>query len=136
MVEYTIRFLEKDELELILQLARELNESLSEDVLADRLKEMPGQGYQCLAVFDGDSVIGVCGIWVTTRFYCGKQVEVDNVVVSGDYRGKGIGKLIMEQVYKYAESIGCGTVELNAYVRNYNAHKFYINEGCRIIGYH
>ena len=132
----TCRILDQGEYDLILPLAHLLNEEAPISLLKERLGEMMNQGYQCLAAFDGEEIVGICGMWITTRFYCGKQVEVDNVVVVRSYRSKGIGKIMMNWVYDYAASIGCATCELNAYVSNGGAHRFYFKEGFDILGFH
>lgn len=136
MEHITLKLLEKDNFDLILPLVSDLNPGLSEDLLKERLQEMSSQNYQCLIATEGDTVVGVCGFWITTRFYCGKQVEVDNVVVSESMRSKGLGKQMMQWIYDYGRSIGCKTCELNTYVTNSPSHKFYYNEGFAILGFH
>lgn len=74
--------------------------------------------------------------WLTTRFYSGKQLEVDNVIVHKDYRSKGYGALLLGYIDKWAEENDCLTVELNTYVTNSPSHKFYFNQGHTIVGYH
>ena len=74
-------------------------------------------------------------MWITTRYYCGKFVEPDNVVINKEYRNKGIGKKLMAWIYDYARNNGCIWSELSAYVTNPRAHKFYLNEGYNILGY-
>ena len=42
----------------------------------------------------------------------------------------------MDWLEKHAKTIGCEALELNAYVTNHAAQKFWMNEGHRIIGFH
>ena len=113
-----------------------LNPGVPEALLAERLETMTGQGYRCAAALEGDEIVGVCGIWVTTRLYCGLQIEADNVVVLPEARSRGVGRALMAWVYRYARSIGCETVELNAYLANLRAHEFYRADGFDVLGYH
>ncbi|MCR2831878.1 hypothetical protein NR402_16590 [Acidithiobacillus ferrooxidans] len=88
--EMMIRLLAKDELAMILPLVQELNPGVPPDVLAQRLQDMSEEGYQCAAAFADDCCIGVAGIWLGTRFWCGRYLDVDNVIVGPTYRGAGI----------------------------------------------
>ena len=132
----TVSLIPAADLSTILPLVQVLNPALDEALLATRLNEMVGQGYQCAGAYDGDMLVGVCGIWVATRFYCGKYLEPDNVVVHPDYRSRGVGQTLMAWVYDYARSLNCEVVELNSYVSSPRAHKFYFGEGFGILGFH
>jgi GNAT superfamily N-acetyltransferase len=131
-----IRFLDRHELPQVLPLVQKLNPGLDPGLLAQRLEEMTGTAYKCVAAFMGEKIIGICGLWESVRFYSGRQIEVDNVIVDEDYRSQQVGKKLMEWVYGYARETGCNTVELNTYVGNPRSHKFYYNEGFVILGFH
>lgn len=132
----TISLIPVDHLSSILPLVKILNPGIENVVLERRLHEMVKQGYQCAGAYLENRLVSVCGLWVTTRFYCGKQIEPDNVIVDPQFRSIGIGKKLMEWVYEYARGLGCETCELNARVENSPSHKFYFNEGFLIFGYH
>ena len=134
--EILIRLLAKDELAMILPLVQELNPGVSSDVLAQRLQDMTAQGYQCAAAFVDDCCIGVAGIWLGTRFWCGRYLDVDNVIVDPTYRGAGIGQQLMDWVERYAHREDCEIMVLDAYVTNHPEHKFYQRNGYQIVGYH
>ena len=87
----TVILIPTSELNVILPLVKMLNPSIDEALLARRLSEMLGQGYQCAGAYAGEQLVGICGLWVATRFYCGKYIEPDNVVVHPDYRSMGVG---------------------------------------------
>ncbi len=120
----------------ILPLLQELNTVDSKAVLTERVLEMTTQNYECVGVYLKDELIGMAGLWFCTRHYCGKSIEADHVVISKDHQSKGIGKLLFEWIYKYAKAKGCMTAELNAYTGNTASHKFYYNEGFKILGFH
>ena len=124
------------ELLSILPLVKILNPDIDEAVLARRLEEMPGQGYQCAGAYFEGRLVGICGLWIATRFYCGKYLEPDNVVVYPDFRSLGVGQKLMAWVYDYARAQNCEVAELNSYVVSPRSHKFYFNEGFRILGFH
>ena len=132
----TVSLIPTDQLRVILPLVKSLNPDIDEALLARRLEEMVGQGYQCAGAYQNGQLVGICGLWVATRFYCGKYLEPDNVVVHPDFRSLGVGQKLMAWVYDYARSLGCEVVELNSYVGSPRAHKFYFGEGFGILGFH
>ncbi len=132
----TVSLIPIDQLHVILPLVKMLNPDIDEAVLARRLDEMPGQGYQCAGAYLEGQLVGICGLWIATRFYCGKHLEPDNVVVHPDYRSLGVGQKLMAWVYDHARAQSCQVVELNSYVGSPRAHKFYFKEGFAILGFH
>ena len=134
---FTFKIINPSEINSIIPLIQKLtNNANTETVLKERFAEMVTQNYECAGVFDGDTLIGISGMWFQTRHYSGKSMEVDHVYIEEDYQGKGLGKQFFKWLYEYAKSKGCNTSELNTYVQNYPSHKFYYNEGYEIYGYH
>ena len=123
--------------EAILVLAEEVNSKVSMEELRSRLTEMFSyQSYCCFGLKDGDELVAMSGGWMTTKFYSGKQLEVDNVAVASKYRSQGIGAELLSCMEAWAKDQGCISVELNTYVYNDKSHKFYFNQDYTIIGYH
>ena len=112
------------------------NGAISEELLNERILEMAEQNYECLGMYKGNDLIGICGMWFQTRHYAGKSCEIDHVIIDNAYRGLGIGNKMMEFVYDHAKSKGCRWVELNTYVDNFASHKFYNNQNFVAKGYH
>ncbi|WP_226819104.1 GNAT family N-acetyltransferase [Acidithiobacillus montserratensis] len=134
--EVLIRLLGHQDLPIILPLVQLLNPTVSPEQLAQRLQEMTGQGYECAAVFMEDNCVGVAGIWLGTRFWCGRYLDVDNVVVDPAYRDCGIGQQLMNWVENYARHQRCEIMVLDAYVTNQAARRFYERNGYQIVGHH
>jgi hypothetical protein len=59
---------------------------VSEELLKERFAEMVTQNYECAVIFEGDVLIGLSGIWFSTRHYAGKTVEIDHVYIREAYR--------------------------------------------------
>jgi len=100
------------------------------------LDDMIAHGYRMVTITEGEECLGLCGIWVTTKFYSGKYLEMDNVVVALEHRSRGIGKLLTDYVTELARQEGCVTIMLDAYLENEKAHIFYEREGFVKKGYH
>lgn len=127
----------KKDLQLVIPYIMELGEYKTEKaVLEERLAEMFDQNYECFGVYYEGKLIGIFGLWFMTRHYAGKSVEPDHIFIDPSYQNRGIGKEIFEFIFNYAQERGCETAELNSYVHNFRSHKFYMNHGFVIKGYH
>lgn len=133
---YYIALIPSNKILSIMPLVKILNPGTDEKTLKQRLDEMLSQGYECAGVYDGDMLIGICGIWIITKLYVGKHIEPDNVTIHPDYRNKGIGEILMQWIYDYGRSKGCIASELNCYLSNPKGQKFWFNEGYTILGFH
>ncbi|WP_299782764.1 GNAT family N-acetyltransferase [uncultured Formosa sp.] len=129
--------LQKEELPKIIPLMQKFTQNKhSDDLLFERFSEMFDQNYECIGLYYDDILIGICGLWFSTRHYIGRSVELDHVYIDETYRNKGLGKQFFTWIYEYAKGKGCEAAELNTYVQNFPSHKFYYNEGFNILGYH
>lgn len=59
----------------------------------------------------------------------GKRLHIGEFAVDGNYRGKGIGKALLEEVNKYAAKYGYNALDLMVSVSNISATNFYKNNG-------
>ena len=133
---YNFRLIPQKDISSIIPLLRILNDAISEETLHERLHEMVAQGYECVGAYDEGRLIGISGLWTLTKYYVGRHIEPDNVVILPEYRGKAVGEKLMEWIYAYGRSKGCVASELNCYVTNSGGQKFWANEGYRVIGFH
>ncbi|MCB4799636.1 GNAT family N-acetyltransferase [Neotamlana laminarinivorans] len=134
---FDFKIIEKENILNILPLVEKLNDfKISKEVLKERILEMTEQNYECAGVFFKGELVGICGLWYCTRHYSGKSTEVDHVFIEEKFRGQGIGKQFFKWIYNYLKTKGFEAIELNTYTTNYASHKFYYNEGFKILGYH
>lgn len=132
-----IRPLTFNDFNLFSPLVHELmGHTVDKSLLKQRYSEMFQQNYECFGIYDSDKLIGVFGLWFMTRHYAGKSCEQDHVYILPENRNGGLGKKVFKWIFNYAISKGCETFELNSYVNNYPSHKFYMNLGYDIKGYH
>ncbi len=117
-------------------LIRQISPGVTEDCYAHMLDDMLAHGYRMGAIFEVDTCVGISGIWVATKIYSGRYLEMDKVVVADTHRSKGIGKLLTDFIEKLALAEGCEMMMLDAYLENEKAHAFYEREGFTKRGYH
>jgi GNAT superfamily N-acetyltransferase len=100
------------------------------------LLDMISKSYRQVAVFEGETCVGLSGFWFGTKLWTGKYIEIDNFIVHPDFRQKGIGKLISEFIDEKAKELHCTCIVLDAFTGNFPAHRFYYNQGYAPKGFH
>lgn len=121
----------------IMRLAKQLNPDKRIEELNSSITEMFSFiNYRCFGLFRGTELIGISSGWITVRFYSGKQIELDNVIIDNNIRSSGLGRKFLELIEVWANENSCKTIELNTYVQNSRSHKFYFNLGYSILGFH
>ena len=100
------------------------------------LREMIPHNYAQLAVFDEEICVGLTGFWTGTKLWSGKYIEIDNFIVHPDHRQKGVGKAMTNYLNQKAKELGCTMIVLDAFTRNFKAHRFYYNQGYSPKGFH
>lgn len=133
----TMKILTPNNIPDILPLIQQLNPNTPIEILEDRQQQMfQFDNYKCFGFYKNEKLIGLSSGWITVKLYSGKQIEMDNVIMDSTFQSKGYGKLFVIEIEAWAVANDCKTVELNAYVQNDKAHKFYFKEGYRVIGFH
>lgn len=132
---YTFSLITKENIHSIIPLLKILDKNTSETLLISRLNEMLLQGYECVGIYENDKLIGTSGIWIRTKYYIGKHIEPDNVIILPEYRNQGIGEALMKWIYDYGQKQGCVGSELNCYISNDKGIKFWHNQDFKIIGF-
>ena len=100
------------------------------------LLDMISKSYRQVAVFEGETCVGLSGFWFGTKLWTGKYIEIDNFIVHPKYRKKGIGKLLTQFIDEKAKELNCTCIVLDAFTGNFEAHRFYYNQGYVPRGFH
>lgn len=126
----------KEEMLANLCVLQEVYPSLTLEEYSRELDEMLPHRYGQVGVFEGNQCLGVSGYWLGTKLWCGKYLELDNVVVAEAHRSKGVGKLIFDYLLEKGQREGVTMLALDSYTSNFKAHKFFYNEGYAPCGFH
>lgn len=121
----------------VLKLLKLLNPKMNKSKLEESLTsmvEMPN--YKCFALFQDAELIGISSGWTTVRIYCGKQLELDNVIIDSKIQSKGFGKYFVNAIKQWSISNSYKSLGLNTYIENSRSHKFYFNQGFKVLGFH
>ena len=100
------------------------------------LNEIKEKNGKCYLAIENDKVVGlIMGCIVKYEEYdyldykCPKMGEVTELVVSKNVRGKGIGKLLLNNIEEYFKSKNCEYIKIDVFSYNENAIKFYEKDG-------
>jgi GNAT superfamily N-acetyltransferase len=131
-----IRALKAAEIPSIFPLVQLNNPNLTKAMFTKRLADMLPYGYHAVAAFDGGKMVGVSGFWLRSRFWCGRQLDIDNFFVHPDYRSHGIGSKMVKWLEKRAIAEQCELIVLDTYADYFLAQRFYHREGFVSTGFH
>jgi GNAT superfamily N-acetyltransferase len=116
---------------------RQLYTKMDEKSYEKNIDEMmSGNNYHMIGVYFQGKLIAVSSYWVLTRFYCGKYIQIGNMVVDGNVRSKGIGEKLLKYIEEKGRDLGCEKFILDSYTENKKSHKLYFNEGFFVEGLH
>lgn len=100
--------------------------NLSDEILKeDLIKNF--EKLSTLIICDNDTIVGYLSYVIKERHT--KKLDVDQLVIMEQYRGKGFGKKLMDKVKEIALKNNCGRVELNCWLFNENALSMYEHIG-------
>jgi ribosomal protein S18 acetylase RimI-like enzyme len=132
----TVRRAALEDADAIYYLARDLADALGDqrprpDAVRARLGELLEEPRVRVLVAEGeDGVVGAASIWIKPDLAHGDAViEVPMLVVSGNARRRGVGKLLVEEIQSIAAAENAALIELVATKENDVARAFYRSLG-------
>ena len=100
-------------------------DNLSDEELKNNLikvlEELP-----VIVILDNGTVVGYLAYFIKKHR---KKLEVDQLVILEEYRGKGLGKKLMDEATRIAKANECNRIELNCWLFNENALAMYEHIG-------
>ena len=116
-------------------LHRQLRPALDADYPA-QIERMIPEGARLAQLVD-DGEVRAIALWrVFETTYCGRRLEIEDLVSDEAHRSKGYGKAMLRWLTDRATELGCPTTTLHSAVHRDRAHRFYFREGFHILGFH
>jgi len=82
-------------------------------------------------------VVGFISVHIITNLWAqGCLLQIEELVVHETLRGKGIGRLLVDQALALGEESGCRSVEVTSAIHRSGAHRFYESCGFKKMAYH
>ena len=122
-----IRKLEKSDKKEFLNLLSQLTDignitdNSFNDRFNDRFNDLSSNKYLDIYVIIYNSILVACGtIYIEPKFIhnCGKIAHIEDIVVKKEFRGKGLGKQIIEHLKKVANLSNCYKIILSCSKKN------------------
>lgn len=127
---FIIRSAEIKDSESILELARQLGYESDSKAIKNRLSEILKKSDHCVyAALENGKIIGWIHGFYSLRVESDSFVEIGGLVVDADYRKKGIGKLLVEEIIRWAYSKKCKKVRVRCNTVRKETHAFYLKTG-------
>lgn len=133
-----IRPLTSSDLAEAARLLGTLNQETPLPVLRERLETILAEHphYRLVGAFAGDRLVGVCGAWIATKIWCGRYLEIDNLVVAPELRSSGVGTRLIRHLEALGREMDCKLIVLDTYTANHPSHRLYHRLGFEIWGFH
>ena len=124
-------------LELYDELTEEKRHLSLDDVQPVFAKIISMPGHELLVAEEDGVVVGTMVLFIVPNLSHGALpwAIVENMVIDGRYRRKGIGRLLMEYAITNARQTGCYKVQLLSNKKRHEAHNFYRSLGFEASAY-
>lgn len=94
------------------------------------------QGYRLLAALHGQTLVGLAGYRTTENLIYGRFVYLDDLVVSPERQGSGLGAALLSAVREEAVRLQCENLVLDTGLHMALAQRFYFRQGLLAKGMH
>jgi GNAT superfamily N-acetyltransferase len=138
MPDVRIQLLAAGDLASAATLLTQLNPETPAALIAERLHTLLADHshYELFGAFSAGKLVGVAGAWIATKIWCGRYLEIDNLVVESGLRSAGIGSLLIQHLEALARQRDCKILVLDSYTANHPSHRLYHRLGFEIWGFH
>ena len=137
-MDYTFQLLETPaDQRASFELMRVLRPHLSDpDAYVAQLSRQTRQGYRLLAISNGQGMVGLAGYRELENLIYGRFIYVDDLVISPQLQGSGVGATLLNAVREEAVRRGCDHFVLDTGLHMALAQRFYFRQGLLARGMH
>ena len=139
-MEYTIRKARIEDMEQVLNLVQELadfeNEPDAVEVTKDDLvKDGFGEQkmFQCFVAETEKGIVGIALVYPRYSTWKGPVIHLEDLIVSENMRGSGLGTALLDQVVKYGAELGVKRISWEVLDWNEPAIDFYEKKGANVL---
>lgn len=130
--QFLIRPLTVDDAAAVADLSGQLGYPESPDKFRGRLRAMLQlEDHFALAAARGTELLGWIHAAVERHLQVDDAVVIGGLVVAEAVRGRGVGRLLCQEVEGRARQLGFSRVRVRSQIKREDAHRFYLREGYR-----
>ena len=130
----TVREMLVEDAEAVALLSGQLGYPLSkEQILINIENVMQSKMHTAFVALHEKNIVGWIGAAQAMMIEVMKHCEINGLVIDEQYRGKGIGKLLVEKVRQWAKVNGNDKLTLHCNTKRTEAHLFYEHMGFKEI---
>jgi len=116
--------------EAIAALLGELGYPTTSTHVEERLAGLSTPDYAVFVAIADESIAGLMGLHRLMGLHLSQPgCYVNALVVAADWRGRGIGKLLLDRAESWGRANGCGRITLTSADHRRDAHNFYEHNG-------
>jgi len=97
------------------------------------VQELDSRSAVLVAVVPRAGVVGWVGIAESRTLTSSDRAEVHGLVVEDEYRGNGVGELLMQAAENWARRRGCTSMRVLSNTVRERAHRFYVRLGYEVL---
>ena len=139
-MDFTIRKAEKEDMSQVLELINELaiyeKEPDAVEVTVTDLEEK-GFGkqpaFQCFVAESNKKIHGIALVYKRFSTWKGEVLHLEDLIVSEQMRGKGLGAALLDEVVKYGKQLGVKRISWEVLDWNEPAIDFYEKKGANVM---
>ncbi len=137
---YSIRAAAAEDMPQVLHLIQELAsfekednavEVTSEDLIRDGFGDE--KLFQCFVAETDDSIVGMALVYPRYSTWKGPVIHLEDLIVTEQMRGSGLGSALLTEVVKYGNSLGVKRISWEVLDWNEPAITFYEKKGARVM---
>ena len=130
----SIRTAQVDDAARLAELSHQLGYPSDEEQLRLRLARILGATLHSAWVVEHTHeeethVVGWMHAFVDLRLESDARAEIGGLVVDEDWRGRGVGSMLVEKASNWARQRGVDAVRVRSNVKRDDAHRFYLERG-------
>lgn len=125
-MEFTVREIKQSDSTAVTQLTVQLGYPLTEEEIARNIRVViASKSHSAFVAEHGQKVVGWIGVSQAIMIEFNPYCEINGLVIDENYRGKGIGKLLIDRAKQWAREKGNTTLRVRCNVIRREAHQFY-----------